>query len=87
MTSRRCVARLVSGRVTFTTSGPGVVTASLTRGHRTYARGLSVSPGGGRSELMLTAERRLRPGRYTLTLRSRRGSRLRTHRTVIVVDG
>jgi len=60
---QKCTGKLVSGPVKFTA---GKATATLSRGHRVYARG-SASADGRKLELMPT--RRLRAGRYTLTLK------------------
>jgi hypothetical protein len=60
---QQCRARLISGTVKFTTQS-ATVTAQITRAGRVYATGEQV----GRSELVLTPIRALRPGRYTLAL-------------------
>jgi hypothetical protein len=72
-----CTAKLVSGPVKFTTAFASA-RATLTRRGVVYATGYSYArPGGLRTKLL--AARRLRPGRYTLTLTSHRS--LRTVRT------
>jgi hypothetical protein len=85
LTHQKCSAKLTSGTVRFTTTGPGTVQVGLVRGATVYATGVGVSMAGGRSELMLTAVRTLQPGRYTLTLRQRRHhtwSRTQEHITI-----
>lgn len=49
-------------------------------------RGADVGCGGGdRTELLLNTSRRLRPGRYTLTIQPPRGRHTASHRSTIVV--
>ncbi|MGA2014794.1 MAG: choice-of-anchor D domain-containing protein [Solirubrobacteraceae bacterium] len=71
ITHKQCTAKLVSGTVTFTTTRSETTQASLARGRTVYATGASVTLGAGRSELLLTAQRPLRAGGYTLTVRQR----------------
>jgi hypothetical protein len=63
----KCKSRLVSGTVKFTTTSV-VRRASLSRGGVLYATGTVTKKG-----LKLHALRRVRSGRYTLTLRYRQG--------------
>ena len=72
-TVQHCTTRLVSGTVKFTIDGDDLG-AGVSRAGVTYATGFAIATGTGRWQLMLTRHlRRLRPGRYTLTLRSRHG--------------
>jgi hypothetical protein len=73
---QKCSAKLVSGPVTFTTSG-AAAHATLSRRGVVYATG---SARDGRTRLV--AGRPLRPGRYTLTLASARGR----SRSVVMID-
>jgi hypothetical protein len=60
--------------------------ASVSRAGITYATGLAIPTGTDRWQLMLTHHlRKLRPGRYTLTLRSRHGGRRILERTPITI--
>jgi hypothetical protein len=73
VTVQKCTTRLVSGTVKFTIDGDDLG-ASVGRGGVTYATGFAIPAGADRWQLVLTRHlRRLRPGRYTLTLRTRRG--------------
>ena len=71
VTQLQCTARLVTGPIKFTTAG-AAVKASISRGSVLYATGVSVPTGAGHSQVILRELRRLRAGRYTLTLRHRR---------------
>jgi hypothetical protein len=75
----KCTAKLVSGTVRFTTTSV-VRRASLTRGGVLYATGIVTNKG-----LALHALRRVRAGRYTLTLRYRQGHRQVTTRCRIKI--
>jgi hypothetical protein len=66
----KCKGKLVSGSVKFTNAG-NATRAKLTRGRVTYATGRSTSVRARRWQMILTPTRRLKPGRYTLTLRRR----------------
>ena len=79
---QKCTARLVSGTVRFTTT---LDQARLSRGRVVYATGSSVGTAAGRTQLLLQALRRLHPGLYTLTLRSRRGRSWTTRRLQVAV--
>ena len=68
---QRCTTKLVTGPVTFTTTRP-TTRATLTRAGLTYATGTAQTT-PGRSRLLLTQRRTLRPGRYTLALTSHHG--------------
>jgi hypothetical protein len=63
---QRCSTRLVSGTVTFTTTGK--IQARVARANLVYATGTAVRIGHNRMQLLLRPKRTLRPGRYTLTL-------------------
>ncbi len=82
---QKCTGKLVSGTVKFTTSG-STVRATLSRGPVVYATGSRVSITRGRSELALTNQRPVHPGRYTLTLRLRRGRSWSIERTTVTID-
>jgi hypothetical protein len=69
---QRCTARLVSGAVKFTAAGLAAQ-ATLSRRGVVYAAGTARVTHGGMS-LRLAPVRRVRPGSYTLTLISGRGS-------------
>jgi hypothetical protein len=68
---RKCTTKLVSGTVKFTATG-SAARATLSRHGRVYAAG-SARSAHGSMRLRLLALRRLRPGRYTLTLISGAG--------------
>jgi hypothetical protein len=72
---QRCTTKLVSGTVRFTTSGLAVQ-ARLSRHGVLYASGVARTV-HGRMSLRLLPTRRLRPGKYTLTLISGTGSHKR----------
>jgi hypothetical protein len=63
---QRCTARLVSGTISFTTTGHSA-RAKLSRHGVVYASGVA-RLAHGRTSLRLLPARRLGPGRYTLTL-------------------
>jgi hypothetical protein len=69
----KCKGKLVSGTVKFTTTGK-IVHATISRRGVVYASGESVPAAGGGSMLVLNDRRRLAPGGYTLTLRTRNGA-------------
>jgi hypothetical protein len=69
---RRCTGRLVVGAKGVTLHGAQSA-ATLSRGQVSYARGVSVSTGHGESKLLFHVAHALRPGRYTLRLRTRHG--------------
>jgi hypothetical protein len=75
----KCTTKLVSGTVKFTTSSV-VRRASLTRDGVLYATGVVTKKG-----LKLHALRRVRAGRYTLTIRYRQGHRQVTTRSQIKI--
>jgi hypothetical protein len=65
---QRCTTKLVSGTAKFTIVG-SVAQATLSRYGVVYAAGMAHSTAHGqRMSLRLLPLRRLRPGRYTLTL-------------------
>jgi hypothetical protein len=68
---QHCTTKLVSGIVTFTTTG-SAAQATLSRRGVVYAAG-TARTARGRMSLRLTPLRSLRPGRYTLTLISGAG--------------
>jgi hypothetical protein len=63
---QKCTAKLVSGTVSFTTSG-SPTQATLSRHGVVYAAG-TARTASGRMSLRLLPVRRLQPGKYTLTL-------------------
>jgi uncharacterized protein YjbI with pentapeptide repeats len=65
----------------------GLVLATVTRGKTLYATGYSVTAGNGTQNLKLLEITRLKPGRYTLTLRRRHGQHFTAKRTSILIDG
>ena len=71
----RCTTKLVAGPVKFTTTG-AATRAVLSRAGTVEATGI-VSGRGGRT-LLLNASRRLKAGRYTLSLAGRHGRRTST---------
>jgi len=75
----KCSTKLVSGTVTFTTSS-AVRHASISRGDVLYATGLVTSKG-----LVLHALRKVKAGRYTLTVRYRQGDRQMVKRSQIAL--
>ena len=79
---QKCTGRLVSGTVKFTAT---TARATLSRGRAVYARGSSASLGHGRSQLVLSDLRTVKPGRYTLTLRSLSGRHWSTIRRLITM--
>jgi hypothetical protein len=76
---RSCTTKVISGTAHFTTLGT-LQHATLSRAGVVYAVGVARGP-RGRVALRLAAVRRLRPGRYTLTLVAGSG-RHATRRTV-----
>jgi hypothetical protein len=64
---QQCTTKLVSGTVKFTAAGASAQ-ATLSRHGAVYAAGTARSSAYGRMSLRLTPLRRLRPGRYMLTL-------------------
>jgi DNA-binding beta-propeller fold protein YncE len=70
---QKCTTKLVSGTVKFTAIGSSA-RATLSRHGVVYAKG-TARTARGRMSLRLTPLRSLRPGKYTLTLISGRGSR------------
>ena len=68
---QHCTVKLVSGTVSFTTSG-AAAQATLSRHGFVYANGTARTARGHLS-LRLTPLRKLRPGKYTLTLVSGAG--------------
>lgn len=70
--TERCTRKRVSGAVKFTATGASV-RATLIRRRVVYATGASVLGADGRTQLVLTDRRPLKPGTYTLILRHRRG--------------
>jgi len=72
-TVQKCKGKLISGTVKFT-STTATDTATLSRAGIVYGSGESVAVGGA-TELVLAQRHRLRPGVYTLTLRTRKHGR------------
>ncbi len=81
---QKCTSRLVSGTVTFTASAASG-RATISRGRVVYAIGASVPMGRADSQLVLTDLRPLRHGRYTLTVRDRRGRGWVAQRTHVTI--
>ena len=80
---RKCSTRLVSGVIKFHLGDDDL--ATVTHKHIVFATGAAAPIGHGRLQLMLTPRRRLRRGRYTLTLRSDHGDRRTLKRTTITI--
>ncbi len=78
---RKCVIKQVPGPVTFKVTGSGA-RATLSRRGAVYAAGTAQGGPHGRLRLSLEPLRRLRPGRYTLTLITGSGAheRIRSER-------
>jgi hypothetical protein len=75
VTVQQCTTRLVSATVKFTIDSDDLG-ATVSRARVTYATGLAIPMGADRWRLVLTRQiQRLRPGYYTLTLRTRHGQR------------
>lgn len=81
---RACTGRRLSGTVKFSPVGDAVH-AKLTRGRLVYAVGTRVATSHGRSQLLLTTRRAIKPGVYTLILRHRHGHRWVTRRLRITL--
>jgi hypothetical protein len=73
---QKCSAKLVSGTVSFTTSG-APAHATLSRHGVVYAAGTARRTASGRMSLRLLPVRRLQSGKYTLTLISGTGKHKR----------
>ncbi|MGZ6839345.1 MAG: hypothetical protein ACXVHC_02640 [Frankiaceae bacterium] len=77
--------RLVSGPVKLTIDGDDLG-ATVSRAGVTYATGVAIPTGTDRWQLVLTPRmRKLRSGRYTLTLRTPRGRHRVVERTTITL--
>jgi hypothetical protein len=82
---KKYTTRLVSWTVRFTIHGDNLG-ASVCRAHVVYATGEAVPRGAGHWQLRLTRQmRKLRSGRYTLTLRTPRGRHRIVERTTITI--
>jgi HYDIN/CFA65/VesB-like, Ig-like domain len=81
---QRCAGKLVSSTVKFTVTGASDQ-ATISRGRVVYATGTSLPLGSGRSLLLLTEQRTLEHGGYTLTLRAHHGRRWSTSRATITI--
>jgi hypothetical protein len=81
---QKCSTRLVSGTVKFMIDSDDLA-ATLGRAHRVYATGVAVPTAGDRWQLVLNDKRVLRPGRYSLTLRTLHGQRRIVQRTTITI--
>ena len=82
---RKCTTKLVSGTVKFTIASHDVE-ATVSRAGVTYATGRAIPTATDQWRLVLTRQiHPLRPGRYTLTLRSRHGRRRILERTPITI--
>jgi hypothetical protein len=85
VTVQKCTTKLVSGTVKFTVAG-GDLGASVSRAHVVYATGVAVPDLAGHWQLVFNRHvRKLRPGRYTLTLRTLRGQHRVVERTTITI--
>jgi hypothetical protein len=82
---QKCTAKLVSGRVKFTTN-TAQERARVSRAGALYATGYAVPTARGHWTLVLTRRRNLRPGRYTLTVKARRDHSWVTQRRSITLD-
>ncbi|MBV9367881.1 MAG: choice-of-anchor D domain-containing protein [Solirubrobacterales bacterium] len=82
---QKCTGRRVGSTVKVTVSVPSG-RAMISRGRVVYATGKSLTIGGGRWLLLLTEQRGLKPGRYTLTVRSRHKGRWSTRRGTITLN-
>jgi hypothetical protein len=86
LTSRRCTARLTSGPATVKLSGKDL-TAKVARAGVTYATGIATAQGKDHWQIVLTHRtRKLRSGRYTLTLRTRGSHSRIVKRTTITLS-
>ncbi len=81
----KCVTKLVSSPVKFTTARAAQVSAHVSRGAGLYASGYAVSTGRGGWKLVLARSRNLRAGRYLLVLRARRDGRWSIQRRTITL--
>jgi hypothetical protein len=77
-----CTGKLVRGTVKFTATGSST-RATIVRGRRVFATGVTVPKARGDSLLVLTDGRALKRGTYTLILRRRQGHRWITRRVPI----
>lgn len=68
-----CTAKLIPGLVT-STATTSTTRATISRGRVVYATGPASAVGTGRWEVVIHKRRALRPGLYTLTLRTRHGA-------------
>jgi hypothetical protein len=82
---QKCTGKLVSGKVKFTIRG-AAAHATISGKRTVYATGIRVSNANRSVRLVVTVLRPLRPGRYTLTLRSRHGRRSITQDTQITIS-
>ena len=78
-----CVVHVLGGTVHW--SSDTAHRATISRGHRVYGTGRRIALGHGRSEFVLNTSRPLPRGRYTLTLRVRRGRSWTTERIAITI--
>jgi hypothetical protein len=85
-THETCTAKLVSS-VTLTVTGSATIKVSLYRSARRVATGREVTLGGGRTQLLLSVTRGLRPGRDTLVSRRHAGRRTVSVRQSLRVAG
>jgi virginiamycin B lyase len=81
---QKCTATLMAGKVKFTI-GAAAARATISRNGTVYATGVRISNARGSSRLVVTDLRALRPGRYTLTVRSGHGRGLKVRRTPITI--
>jgi hypothetical protein len=81
---QRCTGKRVSGTFRFTVTAARA-RATISRGGVVYATGTSLPIGDGRSLLVLTEQRALKHGRYTLMVRVHQSRGWSTRRTPITI--
>jgi hypothetical protein len=81
---QQCTGRLVSGPLKFTAAA-AAARATISRGPVIYATGVRVQLGDGHTQLLVSQARPIHPGRYTLTIRTRRHNRLRIRQQTIQI--
>jgi hypothetical protein len=81
---QRCTGRLETGAVRFVVSATNG-RATLSRGRTVYATGMSLQTGRTGSVLLLSEQRILKPGHYTLAVRSRANGHTSIHRATIAI--
>lgn len=81
---QKCTGKLVSGTLRFTVTAARD-RATISRGRVVYATGISLPIGDGRSLLLLTEQRAIEHGRYTLTVRVHQSRGWSTRRAPITI--